>query len=177
MKIVVGNTNPTKIEAAQLAVNRIYPKEEIKVKGIEVESGVAPQPKSDLESIQGAINRAKNVLTKTDADLAIGMEGGVQKIGKHYFECGWIAIADRKGKLGLGSTARFEMSKKLMKEILAGKELRDVINGLTGRDDVHKTDGAMGVLTAGHYKRAEAYFHGVLFAFAPFLSDPKFWDS
>lgn len=176
MKIVVGSTNPTKIQAAQLAIDRMYPKERIKVTGIEADSKVSAQPKSDLESIEGATNRAKDVLEKTDADLAIGMEGGVEKIGKYYFECGWIAVLDRSGKLGLGSTARFEMSKKLMKEIDSGKELRDIMNELTGRDDVHRTDGAMGVLTAGNYKRDEAYFHGVLFAFAPFLSDPKFWD-
>ncbi len=176
MKIVVGSTNPTKIQAAQLAIDRIYPNEKIKVTGFEANSKVSPQPKSDKESISGAINRAKDTLAKTDADLAIGMEGGVQQIGEYYFECGWIAVLDRKGKVGLGSTARFEMSKKLMKEVAAGKELRDIMNELTGRDDVHRTDGAMGVLTAGNYKRDEAYFHGVLFAFAPFLSDPKFWD-
>lgn len=176
MKIIVGSTNPTKIEAAQLAIDRIYPKEKIKVTGIEADSEVSPQPKSDLESIQGAINRAKAVIKKTDADLAIGMEGGIQKVGEYYFECGWIAVINRVGKTGLGSTARFELSKKLAKEIFAGKEMKEVFNELTSRTDVATTDGAMGVLTAGHYKRAEAYSHGVLFAFAPFLSDKKFWD-
>lgn len=176
MKIIVGSINPTKIQAAQLAIDRIYPKEKIKVGGVETDSRVSAQPKSDLESIEGAINRATEVLTKTDADIAIGMEGGIEKVGDYYFECGWIAVIDRENKVGLGSTARFELSKKLAKEIFAGKEMKEVFNELTSRTDVATTDGAMGVLTVGHYKRAEAYSHGVLFAFAPFLSDPKFWD-
>lgn len=33
----------------------------------------------------------------------------------------------------------------------------------------------MGILTNGALGRAEAYSHGVLFAFAPFVSDAKYW--
>lgn len=28
-------------------------------------------------------------------------------MGKQWFECGWIAVIDRNGKIGLGSSARF----------------------------------------------------------------------
>ena len=173
MKIAVGSTNNAKLEAARLAVLKMFPK--AVVVGVSVKSNVSDQPKSDKESIEGALNRARAAQKKTRADFGIGMEGGIQKIGKSWFESGWIAVVDKKGNLGLGSSARFEMSGKLAKELLSGRELRDVINELTNRTDVHETDGAMGVLTAGHLKRAEAYTHGIIFAFAPFLSDKKFW--
>lgn len=173
MKIAVGSTNKAKLEAAKLAILKIFPK--AKVVGVSVVSGVSDQPKSDKESIEGAVNRARSAQKKTKADFGIGMEGGIQKIGSNWFESGWIAVVDKNGNLGLGSSARFEMSAKLTKELLSGKELRDVMNQMTNRIDVHETDGAMGVLTAGHLKRAEAYSHGIIFAFAPFLSDEKFW--
>ena len=174
MKIAVGSTNNAKLEAAKIAVHKMFPQAEII--GVSVRSKVSDQPKSDKESIKGAINRARSAQKKTGANYGIGMEGGIQKIGKSWFESGWIAIVDKKGNLGLGSSARFEMSGKLAKELLSGRELRDVMNELTNRNDVHETDGAMGVLTAGHLKRAEAYSHGIIFAFAPFLSNKKFWD-
>lgn len=174
MKIVVGSLNKAKIRAAQLAVDKVFPGE--KVTAIEVPSGVSNQPKTEKETMKGALNRAKNALKKTKADIAIGMEGGFSKIGKKWFECGWIAVVDKEGKIGLGSSARYELSSKIINELLIGKELKDVMNRLTKRNDIHYTQGAMGVLTDGHLQRDEAYMHGILFAFAPFLSDSKFWD-
>jgi non-canonical (house-cleaning) NTP pyrophosphatase len=69
------------------------------------------------------------------------------------------------------------MSARIMKYILEdGMELADVMDMLTGETDVRSHMGAMGVLTAGHLARAEAYAHGLIFAFAPFLSDKeKYW--
>ena len=37
--------------------------------------------------------------------------------------------------------------------------------------------GMMGMITNGLLPRADCYQQGVLFAFAPFISDAKFWDS
>lgn len=176
MKIAVGSKNPAKIRAAQIVVDKLFPTAKIKVKGIEVLSGVSSQPKSDQEAITGAINRARNTMQKTKADFAIGMEGGVHKIGKHWFECGWIAVIDKNGNLGLGSSARYQVSKKIAKLIYGGQELGQIVDNLTGQKDVKDREGAMGVVTSGHLPRDIAYSHGIFFAFAPFISDRKFWD-
>jgi len=93
----------------------------------QVASGVSAQPMSDEESIEGATNRAKASLAATpSADFGVGMEGGIHKLGDKWYECGWIAVIDKKGTIGIGSSARFELSGKIMKEILAGKELATV---------------------------------------------------
>ena len=79
--------------------------------------------------------------------------------------------------MGWGSSARFEMSEKLMTPLRQGEELAQVMDRLSGEQDVRSRQGAMGVLTAGHLGRAEAYEQGMIFALAPFLSDPKkYWD-
>lgn len=174
MKIVIGSTNPAKLKAAKIAVKKIFPK--AKVQGIKVDSGVDNQPKSDEETIAGAINRAKKALRKSKADFGIGMEGGFNKIGKRHFECGWVAVVDKNGKIGLGSSARFELSKKIIDQISHRKELANVINEFTGRGDAHEKEGMMGLITNKRLPRATAYSHGVIFAFAPFISDPKYWD-
>ena len=174
MKIAVGSTNPAKLKAAKLAIKKIFP--EAEVKAVNVKSGVSDQPKSDEESIKGAINRAKRALKKADADFGLGMEGGMHKIGSNHFESGWIAVIDKEGKIGLGSSARWQVSRKISKPLFKGKELAEVINEMTGRDDVHKKEGIMGLISNGHLPRHKTYSHGIIFAFAPFISDEIFWD-
>lgn len=174
MKIAVGSINPAKLKAAKLAIKKLFPK--AKIISVDVNSGVNAQPKSDEESIKGAVKRAKLALEKSHADYAIGMEGGMHKIGKNWFESGWIAVVDKSGRVGLGSSARWQVSKKISAPILKGQELAEVINKLTDRGDVHIKEGVMGLITNGYLPRHISYSHGIFFAFAPFISDPIFWD-
>ena len=173
MLIAVGSKNPAKIKAARLVAKKLFPK--AKVSGVEVNSGVDDQPKSEREAIKGAITRAKKAQKKLNADYGIGMEGGIHKISNKWFEGGWIAVVDKKGKIGLGSSARFEVSAKIHKRLLKGENLAQVIDNLAGDKDIAKKQGAMGVLTAGALPRHIAYSQGIIFAFAPFLSSPKYW--
>lgn len=174
MDIVVGSENGAKIKAAQIAVDAFFPG--TMVRGIRVDSGVAAQPKSDDEAIRGAINRARRAVEATGADFGIGLEGGINQIGDKWFECGWAAVVHKDGRVGLGSSGRFEVSGKMLAGIVAGQELGAVIDSLTKRKDVSRSEGAMGVITNGHLPRAAAYAHGVLFALAPFISDRTFWE-
>lgn len=90
-----------------------------------------------------------------------------------HFRC---AVVDRNGKVGVGASARYQLSKKLVEPLLQGKELADVMDEVTGLHDVRSNQGAMGILTNGILPRAEAYHHAIIFAFAPFISDGKYWD-
>lgn len=186
MKFAVGTTNKAKVACVAMTADALFGPNStaastIEVVAVEVTSAVAAQPMSAEESQQGAHHRASEALRNvTDADFGIGLEGGVEKIGDRWFECGWMCVIQRStGRVGWGSSARFEMSKKIMDRILIDRmELADVMDLLTGETDVRSNLGAMGILTNGHLGRAEAYRHGLIFAFAPFLSDPeKYWDA
>jgi non-canonical (house-cleaning) NTP pyrophosphatase len=99
---------------------------------------------TDDETIRGAQNRAKAALdAHADAVFGVGLEGGINKLGDRWYEGGWIAVTDRSGNWGLGSTARFELSHKIVSQILAGKELAEVIDELSGLTDVRSGQGAM----------------------------------
>lgn len=174
MRIAVGSTNPAKLRAANLAIRKLFPK--AKVIGVEVKSGVGSQPMSDEEAIKGAINRAKIAIRKiAGARYGIGMEGGIQKIGRRWFDCGWAAVVDKTGIVGLGSSGRFEVSKSIIKQILKGEELGSAFDNVAGTKNIKEKEGAMGIITNGHLSRAKAYSHGIFFAFGPFVSDKKFW--
>lgn len=66
------------------------------VHAFQVDSGVSHQPMSDAETMEGAVQRARNALREDpEASYAVGLEGGAQKVGERWFECGWIAVVDR----------------------------------------------------------------------------------
>lgn len=175
MIIMVGSKNPAKLKAARIAIRKLFPG--ARIVGVEVSSGVNAQPMSDAESIKGAINRAKRALSEVrGATYGVGMEGGIQQIGKKFFECGWIAVVDKNGKVGLGSSARFELSVKIAKKLGKGFELNDAMRELTGEEKQGNKEGMMGLITKGKLPRATAYSHGILFAFGPFVSHKKFWE-
>lgn len=183
MRVVVGTTNKAKVACVVTTVETLFSGAHgpITVDAIEVASGVSSQPMSAEESQKGALERAQQAIEKSGntADFGVGLEGGVEKIGDKWFECGWMCVVERStGRVGWGSSARFEMSQKIMRKIIdEKKELAEVMDELTGETDVRSHAGAMGILTNGHLGRAAAYSHGLIFAFAPFLSDrDKYWD-
>lgn len=177
MLIAVGSKNPAKINAAKIAFKKVFPKEKLKIVGVNAESKVSDQPMSDRESVRGAINRAKAALRAVKkADFGVGMEGGVHKIGKNWFESGWIAIINKESRLGLGTSARWQMSSKIMSRLNSKNELAHIFEEIAGVKNAKDVGGVMSLVTKKHLPRDIAYSHGVIFALAPFFSDQEFWD-
>jgi inosine/xanthosine triphosphatase len=179
MKVVVGTTNPAKLSCVRQVVAQVFPATEHEIVGVQVPSGVSDQPFSVDETRAGSYGRAKAALAEVpDADYAVGLEGGVEVIGEQFFECGWMCvIRGDTGRVGWGSSARFELSRKIVDQLRQGKELAEVMTALSGVEEVGKKQGAMGILTNDNLDRKSAYSHGLIFAFAPFLSDPqRYWD-
>src|SRR3972149_5693031 len=115
MKVVVGSTNPVKIEATKRAFQKVWPKNKWQVVGIEVPSGVSHQPMTDKVAIKSA-----------RADFGVGLEGGLQKFEGIWFDTGWIVIVDKNGKEGIGSTIRMQNAPKTIRMVKAGMELGHV---------------------------------------------------
>lgn len=70
MHIAVGSSNPVKINAVINACTETWP--DVVVEGFDVPSGVDDQPRSDEETVTGAVNRAKEalkMLTVPDQDV------------------------------------------------------------------------------------------------------------
>lgn len=177
MIIAVGSTNPAKISAAKIGFGQVFPGKKVKVLGVNVKSGVSNQPMSDEESIKGAVNRAKSALKSVkNADYGVGMEGGLHQIGKNWFESGWIAIINKEGKQGLGTCARWQVSGKVMNRLKEKGELANIFQELANVKSAKDTGGVHSLITNNNLTRNITYSHGVIFALAPFFSNPDFWD-
>jgi inosine/xanthosine triphosphatase len=167
LRVAVGSTNPVKVAAAQSVIGKAYP--EAVVQAVDVPSRVSSQPMSDEETIAGAINRAQAARLALDADLGVGLEGGVQPSAWGWLLCSWVAVVDRYGRLGLGSAGRIQLPPALIGAVQNGQELGLAMDGLAGMTDSRRGPGAVGILTNELVKRADAFMIGTAYALARFL--------
>lgn len=169
MKVAVGSKNPVKIESVKQAFEIIFPDKKWEVFGADVKSGVSNQPMSDEESIRGARNRAKKALKELNADFGVGLEGGMQKIKGKWYECGWMAIVDKKGNEGIGSSVRMQVPEKMMHFIRKGMELGDVNDIVFKKKNTKHGDGHFGLMTKNAITRTIGYRDGVIAALTRFI--------
>ena len=173
MKIAIGSTNPTKVEAARRAAAKVWPEGE--VVAVAIPSGVGEQPMSDDETIRGAVNRARAALAAVDdAQIGMGVEGGVQDTPHGLFVGGWAAVVDRNGCLGIGAGGRVLLPESIATRIRRGEELGPVMDDFSGRRNVKHEEGAIGIFTAGLIERTAALEIALTYALARFITPENY---
>ena len=168
MHLFVGSTNPVKINAVTTAASETWP--DVQVMGFDVPSGIAAQPRTDLETRTGARNRALAALDegvsflkkdqkriRTLEVLGVGLEGGVFEQEGEVWSTVWVAVVDIDGVFYESNGARFKVPDLIAEPILAGEEMGPIVNKLFGGADVRRTNGAIGVITNNFVDRTEEY--------------------
>ncbi len=164
--IKVGSQNPVKVQATRNVLGKIY--KNLEVYPVEVDSGVPDQPIGLNLTIEGAINRAKNAYSR-DSELSVGIESGLLKTPHTitgYIDLQWCAIFDGE-KITLGVSSGFEYPPLVMDEVLKGQEVGDIMDKLTGIDDLGEKMGAVSYLSQGMLNRKENTEQCVLMAMIP----------
>lgn len=177
MKVLVGSTNPVKIEAVKEAFSKYF--EDIQVEGIEVASGVSAQPVNE-ETFEGAKNRALELARINDeknlgAEYFVGIEGGIIELYSTWFAFGGMCIIDSNGRKSFGSSSHFPLPQSIINELLEGKELGIVMDKITGEHNTKQKDGAIGFFTRNKMNRKELYVDGLTVALIPFLNEDLFF--
>lgn len=168
MKIAIGSaTSDSKIRAARAVCARAFPGAQ--VVPVSVTSAVSAQPTTDEETIRGAIHRAHEARRLANADLGIGIEGGVHRDIRGVWLCAWAAAVDRDGQEGLGCGVRFQLPAWMASRALAGEELGAIVDRLLGQGNAHEEFGAVGLLTQGLVDRQAALEQAIAAALIPFL--------
>ena len=173
MKIAVGTLNPAKITAVTQTISRVWADAEIMP--VVVPTGISEMPMTDEETIRGARNRAHAAREKIDADMGIGLEGGVHPDPNGLMIQGWVAIVNRNGKMGIGGAARMPLPPQIANRILAGEELGPIMDDILNAHNTRQKGGAIGALTAGLVPRGDAFATAVAYALSPFIV-PKFYE-
>ena len=167
-RIAVGSMNPVKIRAAESVVRRIWPATE--VLGVQVPSGVEVQPRTENETRRGALNRALAARSALDADLGLGLEGGVEELRGRLYLVNSVVAVDRHGQRGEGSGVRMELPPGFRAGLDAGRELGDLVDAASGQLNSKQKEGAIGLLTAGLADRQQSFDQALTYALVRWLA-------
>lgn len=193
MLVVVGSTNPVKINATKLEFALAFPQDSIKTIGIKVSSNVSDQPIGLEKVTKGAINRAKNVLQKvreehaseflTHSEIyAVGIEAGFVPIPSSisgYLDFQFCAIINLEGKLSLSSGSGLDFPPHVVKLLLDNPhmELGDIMGQLSGDKNIKNNEGAIGFYSHGRITRTDITRQGVQMALIPFINKKDYFNS
>jgi len=135
---------------------------------IDAPSGVAVQPWGDAETRAGALNRARAALELTGADLAAGLEGGVQECEFGLLTTAWCVLVDVHGRLGIGGNCCTLLPEAVARQVREGVELGTAMDRLVNQHNTKHQNGAIGILTKNLETRQSAYEMIIRLALAPF---------
>ncbi len=170
MIVAVGSTNPTKIKPVKKIFSKHF--DDVKVVGVQVESGVRDQPLNLDEVFKGALNRAKKALDEVkNADFGVGIEAGTHKHNFGWLESSLVVIVNEEGKIGIGSASGIVLPREIVEDLEKGKTIDDSIERVFGIKKIGRGVGMFGLLSKGVVTRSEAVEHGVAFALARFFHE------
>ena len=165
--LVVASQNPVKIEATRRGFASMFPRRAFHVHSVAVPSGVRPQPLSDAETLQGALNRVQHAAHLVpQADYWVGIEGGVEERQGHGSLC--LDCGLDPHLLGKSRTGTFGVPEEVAALVRQGYELAAAVEEIYQHTQVKSTTGAVGVLTEGVIDRVQLYEHAVVLALVPF---------
>ncbi|MFC1777458.1 inosine/xanthosine triphosphatase [Pseudomonadota bacterium] len=172
MKIVVTSHNPVKIQAVNQAFKSQFPKREIELIPLGVDSGVSDQPMSDQETRQGARNRVSNAILKTpDADFWVGLEGGLDFFDDHLLAFAWMVIAGSDNRISETRSATLPLPPQVQTLVSEGLELGEANDRVFSTLNSKQGGGAFGLLTDGLLTRESIYTQTLILALVPFVHE------
>jgi inosine/xanthosine triphosphatase len=154
MIVRVGSVSPMKLKAARKAFARFFGR--VRVVGVDVPSGVAPQPLSFGEIVRGARQRSRGAFR--DCDFSVGIEAGVFRVASacpRPFQITMACVFDG-GREGLGSGPFFELPPDLLRRVVKSDE------------------GSVALVTRGKVTREDVTVDAIVMALAPFVAPERY---
>lgn len=172
MKVLIGTTNPAKIEGAKQAFEEFF--ENVEVEGYKSASLVPEQP-VDGDIYLGALNRVNNLVkfadeSKLDADYFVAIESGItNRLGKWQI-VNIAVIKDKFGYESFGTSAGFPVPQKYVKQII-DTDLGKVMDSIFNENDLRSKKGGVNFLTHGVISRGDLNKDAFIMALTQFIND------
>ena len=167
MKLVVASKNPVKVQATQKAFEDVF-KKPVELIAVDAPSGVSEQPKSDKESIQGALNRLEAAREQVvDADYYVAIEAGIEDGPEGMMSFSWQLVLHKEA-IAKTKTQTIFLAEPLAELIRQGYELGHAIDKVFDKKNSKQKQGAVGVMTEGLLTRERLYYDAIVLALIPF---------
>lgn len=161
-KVYVGSKNNVKLSACKLVLN------DFEVIGYNSNSKVSSQPKTDEETITGAINRAKDIPYE---GIRIGLEAGVHKCMDNLYLVNWGVLIDENNNIYIAGGTRIPLPRFVEEKIYStNMELAEIMDEYFNTIDIKHNEGAVGVFTSGQVKRVDIFIHIVKLLYGQYLA-------
>ncbi len=167
MRIMLASTNRAKLAATHAVAHRIFTAPVVQTVTVAVD--VPHQPIGDDETQAGAVARARAAAAVDHAHLGVGLEGGLRQTLAGWALCSWAAVADARGRLGVGGSGIVLLPSQVVARVLAGEELGPVMDELAQAADTRHGLGASGILTGGLLHRQHIFEDALICALVPWL--------
>lgn len=169
--IAVASANPVKIEAARAGFQLMFPQLHFQVISVDVTSDVSSQPRSDEETLTGALNRVHHAVAASPAaDFWIGIEGGVQAQAGELGAFAWVVVRARTG-LGKARSGTFFLPPVIADLVAGGLELGHADDQVFQQSNTKQAAGAIGLLTGNAVDRRQLYEQAVVLALVRFKKE------
>ena len=182
MIVVVASTNPVKINCTLESFQKTFVDESatITICSVSVPSGVADQPKTNKETLQGATNRALNareVYLKDHPEKAqseniffVGIEGGIEDEGNDQVAsfAYTVVVENHTQYISKAKTSTFYLPKPIIDLLREGKELGEADDIVFKKNNSKQQTGAVGLLTNELVTRSSYYEQAMILALIPF---------
>ena len=188
MKIGIGSKNNAKVLAVKSAFAKLAQAFDqpaflsADYFAISTRTSIPEMPLSTEQIVEGAIERARFTFnTLPSLDFALGLEGGTFPLispsldGKpQFFLQNYVYVFN--GQRGfLGSSPALPLPERVIYALYREhRELAEVMDELTGKEDVRSNEGAFGVFTHDLLPRSASFEVAVINAMVPFLN--KMYD-
>lgn len=175
--IVIASGNPVKCAAALKGFQSMFPLEEFEIISATVDLGIAVQPMTDGETLDGATRRAKDVQQRLpQGDYWVGIEGGVADWPIGMGTYAWAVVLSKE-QMGRGRSGEFFLPNILADMVRQGMELGAADDQLFLRNNSKQKNGAVGLLTGDVIDREALYIPAVVFALIPFKNPELYGKS
>ena len=166
--LIIASQNPVKIQAVSRAFQAMFPDEMFTIQTVSVSSEVSDQPRTDLETVTGAANRARHAAgLLPQADYWVGIEGGVADEENEMAAFAWVVILSAN-QTGKSRTGTFFLPASVAELVRQGKELGQADDVVFQTLNSKQENGAVGLLTGNLIDRVKLYEQAVLLALIPF---------
>lgn len=164
-KVYVGSTNKVKVQACKEVLKYF------EVIGYDSNSKVSKQPRTDEETITGAINRAKDIPYQ---GIRIGLEAGVQKCMDNLYLVNWGVLIDENNNIYYAGGTRIPLPGFVEEKLnTTDLELAEIMDQYFNTIDIKHNEGAVGVFTDGQVKRVDIFIHIVKLLYGQYLASKK----
>lgn len=167
--VVVAGTNELKIDACQIAIDRIHEKKPFtvlpKATGVKVPSAVFEQPIGIEESLRGATRRAEAAKKASpDATYAIGIENGIIYATEGtWIDLAVICVIAKDGRKSYSTSAGIRVTSEDVGISIATRQTRTAGSFIGARENCDPADWH-NVFTGGLTSRKELLVQGVFLA-------------